>query len=957
MVNQRVVSSGVNHETTQLLDSLGRVYQAQDNSASTYVDTTYDSLGRVASVSNPYYTKSDPSYGVTNYSYDALNRLQGASAITRPDGNHVGMTYSGNSSTLSYCTTTTDEASKARTTCADALGRTVSVAEDPSGLNYATSYGYDQLDNLTGVTQGSQTRAYKYDWLSRLAQVTTPESGTTNLCYTSASSSCTIPDTGTTLCSGDPTAPCRRTDARSITTTYGYDGLNRLTSTTYSDSTPAAYLYYDESSVTLGGTPYTLTNTLGRLSHTAAANSHAFTAHSYDALGRPTNYWECNPMYTNCGSDSVWESTLSYDLAGDIASYVTPLGVTITHAITAAQRVSGITSSLNTSTTPPTLVQNMTYTAWGALSGLQNGCVGTGCTQVEETWDFNNRLQPVLIEVGNSGNPSAIACLVYNYYVAVSNPSSCAAPAQATSGNNGNVMGYYHLDNYYPVVSHTAAYTYDGVNRLTVAQATGNSTYYLPFSYTADGSNGQFGNMTCMVNGQTVGLCPQFTFSSSTNHITTAGYTYDAAGNVTNDGVHAYTWDAEGRIATVDAGSTATYTYDALGRRVEGDVNGDSEYFYIYDPLGNLLDAPLGVLGEDELTEPVAGRVLASYTNGRSVTYFKHPNALGSWGLITAHDGSVPQDQLYYPWGQTWTSGHYLFEPNWAAMTYYNPESNLFLTPARSYGSTPGRWMSPDPLGGDITNPQSLNRYAYALNNPTSFIDPLGLCSSDDADSVDDPSCGNCGGVGWMSDPACPGPGGGGGGPLPPPVGPWGGGGGGGVPLPPPVGPGGGQTAGGNTSIPGASTGPWGDWGNADQPGGIVCTIINGELSCTIRITATPGNQTPWWASAPLWISGLAAGANAAMQAASQLARGMPKQTLPKILQPVGTPSGQMSPSSLPETAWGQISRDAADLLHIAQDFAGHGVSFIIMVNPCLAVPSGYSLPSCGGIPGGEVMY
>src|ERR1700748_1936466 len=29
-----------------------------------------------------------------------------------------------------------------------------------------------------------------------------------------------------------------------------------------------------------------------------------------------------------------------------------------------------------------------------------------------------------------------------------------------------------------------------------------------------------------------------------------------------------------------------------------------------------------------------------------------------------------------------------------------------------------GRFMSPDPLGGDLTNPQSLNRYAYVLNNP-----------------------------------------------------------------------------------------------------------------------------------------------------------------------------------------------------------------------------------------------
>lgn len=38
-----------------------------------------------------------------------------------------------------------------------------------------------------------------------------------------------------------------------------------------------------------------------------------------------------------------------------------------------------------------------------------------------------------------------------------------------------------------------------------------------------------------------------------------------------------------------------------------------------------------------------------------------------------------------------------------------------------------GRFMSPDPLGGHLELPQSLNKYAYVMNNPLTLTDSTGL--------------------------------------------------------------------------------------------------------------------------------------------------------------------------------------------------------------------------------------
>ena len=106
----------------------------------------------------------------------------------------------------------------------------------------------------------------------------------------------------------------------------------------------------------------------------------------------------------------------------------------------------------------------------------------------------------------------------------------------------------------------TAAYGYDAGNRLASGAATGNSTYSQSYAYDA------WGNLNCSPAGPG---CVALSYSSS-NRISTSGYTYDAAGNLIGDGTHTYQWDAEAHLTVAYLSGTAvqTNTYNALGQRV-----------------------------------------------------------------------------------------------------------------------------------------------------------------------------------------------------------------------------------------------------------------------------------------------------------------------------------------------------------------------------------------------------
>jgi RHS repeat-associated protein len=118
----------------------------------------------------------------------------------------------------------------------------------------------------------------------------------------------------------------------------------------------------------------------------------------------------------------------------------------------------------------------------------------------------------------------------------------------------------------------------------------------------------------------------------------------------------------------------------------------------------------------------------ASATDAASRTYYYHADQIGSARLMSSGGGWPVWQGIFTPFGQEVspqiTSGHYKFSGK-----ERDTESDLDYFGARYYGSSMGRFTSPDPViitAERLQNPQQLNLYAYVANNPLRFIDPNG---------------------------------------------------------------------------------------------------------------------------------------------------------------------------------------------------------------------------------------
>ena len=118
-------------------------------------------------------------------------------------------------------------------------------------------------------------------------------------------------------------------------------------------------------------------------------------------------------------------------------------------------------------------------------------------------------------------------------------------------------------------------------------------------------------------------------------------------------------------------------------------------------------------------------RKIAAYSRDNNETYLQHPNLLGSTTQDTDHLGTGPRTCCGTP-GVSYGKRQ-VVHGSTSGRRFRAGDGDFKGAWFRTYDDLAGRWTSPDPLAGDITNPQSLNWYAYVLNNPTSNVDPLGL--------------------------------------------------------------------------------------------------------------------------------------------------------------------------------------------------------------------------------------
>ena len=378
-----------------------------------------------------------------------------------------------------------------------------------------------------------------------------------------------------------------------------------------------------------------------------------------------------------------------------------PTGITYSYSYNVAPRLTLVQSSLSDTNHPETLLTLNHYNADGQILNETLG------NQVVRVLGYDSRYRNTsIVDTINSTT-------VYSAAIGYSGDSNVVSANDAVNGN--------------------WIFVFDQLNHLVNSGCTSSANppvcpgtwANLAFSYVYDA----LGNRWQQNVGVGGGPQPQYTFDTN-NHIMGSGFSYDAAGNVTQNGNYGpYTYDAENRLINANPNS---YIYDAFGQIA---ASGSAGYpaSYVHDLFGNKIDYVGSSNGYSWGGSEVytADQHINTYgtTLGVSSTYFSHADWLKTIRAISDPAGNIFETCNSLPFGD------FLSCPGssgvWAVLHFtgkeWEPANKLTILDARFHDSTSGRFITSDSVGGHTDDPQTMNRYAYVRGNPVTLSDPTGL--------------------------------------------------------------------------------------------------------------------------------------------------------------------------------------------------------------------------------------
>ncbi len=708
---------------------LGRSYNADgtlDSVADAATDDTlylYDSLKRLISIQPPQ--TNEPLAPRIDINYDASDRI---TSITDANGNLVQFSYDRNDNLISVedpnnllanfsfdltdqLDMLTNRLNQTLLRSYDALRRLASIT-DADGIS--TGYGYNVLNDLTSITIGPSTLSIVYDNEGIPTSINSP------LGLTTALESDRL---------GRFTAVQNPLGQR---TEFDYDNRGNVAEIRSADNSHRNFVFdpnsalmgankFDPADNPVGSATYAYTQS-GLLSEITDLNGSQWMF-GYTPEGRVSN--QTDPL-----SQSI---AFSHDIRGRINQIDFPdggsrnLDFDANDNITQSNHSGGPNLSFsfdNQNRLTSTNDLDLAYDAEGAVTETVSNGVG-----------FTAAYTPGrrLASVGYNNGQFSVN---YQYNSITGLLESISDDLTGTQ-----VSFIYDLDRRLIRIERNndtqTTYSYDQANRLTgiTGVNTQTATTYLDLQYSIN----SIGDVISQQLQTPLNLDSSLFTQGSQNYtvdaasqVDSAGFSYDQRGRRISTPQDTINWDDANRLVQLNGhilgynglGDLITQANTKLihfhhhaalaGRPMLAEQNVVSatfERFYVFTPDGLLL-------------------YMIDVINGNAVHHFDF-DRVGSTQLLTDSAGNVSNAYAYLPFGQklgqTGNSPQPFTFNGQLGIRQLDDSGRYYHMRARVYDSHTASFVSREPLWPLISNPDLLNPYQFAFQNPMRFVDANGL--------------------------------------------------------------------------------------------------------------------------------------------------------------------------------------------------------------------------------------